>query len=96
MTPKDEKDDDQNPDESDDDTLSKDLSSGIHWIKVKGKSVLVKCDGSPVVCRRFGTKKEVVVPDKATTKSKVHKSHARAPNGAYWKFDCNFIQKMIY
>jgi len=32
---------------------------------------------------------------KITVKDK-YKSHARAPNGAYWKFDCNFIQKFTY
>lgn len=24
------------------------------------------------------------------------KQHSRAPSGAYWKFDCNWLQKILY
>ena len=41
------------------------------------------------------TGKVLQLIDKITVEDKF-KTHSRAPNGAYWKFDCNWIQKLTY
>jgi len=51
----------------------------------------VKCEGTPVKCHPIGSTEELEIPTKDDTTQKVHMSHARAPNGSYWKFDCNII-----
>lgn len=88
---------DNQEDSKDMDVHKSGLKRGIHKLTVGGKKLTVKCEGTPIKCHTIGSKKELDIPDQeGVADGAVHMSHARAPNGAYWKFDCNWIQRLIF
>lgn len=72
------------------------INSATHWIIKNGKKIYVECRfQNPVKCFKEGSLIPIEFPPEVNVET-YHKTHNRAPNGAYWKFDCNWVQKMIY
>ena len=100
LRPKDDfehEDDDSNDSDenTENDTLKSEVTTSTKSIIHKGKWIEVECRNQPIDCYKPGIYIPLEFPPEVNVK-RYHKMHNRAPNGAYWKFDCNWIQKMIY
>ena len=82
---------------SDGDTPYFDITTNTKQIVYHGRLIDVDChfnELNKIECIDMAGKL-LTLRDNITVENKF-KTHSRAPNGAYWKFDCNWIQKLTY
>ena len=90
---------DEDDEVTEEDTRRSEINADTDHIIYHGKKIRVECrplNSGRIDCFEPGSWIGINWPEEKVTAKKKHKNHSRAPNGAYWKFDCNWVQKLIY